>query len=99
MIQGNDTLVRTRIKNFDLRYEYYPAPGEIQRIGLYKDFYEPDRARCRKFRRRFPVGSVSECGSAYAYGLELEWRKKLEFVDGLSSGTSGKTSACTVTFR
>ncbi|MBK7910563.1 TonB-dependent receptor domain-containing protein [Candidatus Pollutiaquabacter sp.] len=85
-IQGNDTLVRTRIKNFDLRYEYYPAPGEILSASVfYKDFTNPIEPVVESSGAGSRRVSFWNAGSAYAYGLELEWRKKLEFVDGLLS--------------
>lgn len=81
-IVGNPDLKRTQITNFDLRYEIYPAAGEVLTLGVfYKHFKNPIE---------FRLGSQSSGESrqynyqnatnANTYGAELEIRKNLDFL-------------------
>ncbi len=80
LLNGNDTLNRTFIDNFDLRWEWYPTPSEIVSFSVfYKDFtdpiekvIEPSAANAELTFRNVP--------SATAYGIEIEARKSLRFI-------------------
>jgi outer membrane receptor protein involved in Fe transport len=76
---GNDTLVRTLIRNMDARYEWYPNPGEILALSVfYKDLQNPiERAIRPQVNKNMTVQNV-EAGRVY--GLELEVRKNLGFL-------------------
>jgi outer membrane receptor protein involved in Fe transport len=79
-LEGNPDLQRTRIDNVDLRWEWYPASGEVLSIGLFaKRFDKPiERVyRAAGASSRF-VGFVN-AESAENYGIELEARKSLAF--------------------
>jgi len=79
-LEGNPNLERTRIDNVDLRWEWYPASGEVFSIGLFaKRFDQPiERVyRASGSSNRF-VGFVN-AESAENYGVELEVRKSLSF--------------------
>jgi outer membrane receptor protein involved in Fe transport len=40
--KGNELLQSATAGNFDLRWEYYPSPGEVVSIGVfYKEFTDP----------------------------------------------------------
>lgn len=81
LIMGAD-LTSTKIKNTDLRYEWYPSAGEIFSIsGFYKSFDKPIEL----------VVGQEEGGKVYRYlyqnqkdavnyGLEIEFRKSLGFI-------------------
>jgi len=82
-IEGDPDLERTRIANADLRWEWYPASGEVVSAALFgKRFDKPIE---RVYR---PVGSGSRtvfylnADGADNYGVELELRKGLGFVSG-----------------
>lgn len=80
-LEGNPNLQRTRIDNVDLRWEWYPASGEVFSIGVFaKRFDQPiERVyRASGSSNRF-VGFVN-AESAENYGLELEARKGLGFL-------------------
>jgi|CXWL01.1.fsa_nt_gi TonB-dependent receptor len=87
-IQGNPSLKRTKISNFDLRYELYPRAGEVFTAGVfYKDFKDP-------IEQLFNVGTGGASTFNYqnpeqatAYGAEVELRKKLDFTKGLKNFT------------
>ena len=77
--RGNPDLTRTRVDNFDLRWEWFVRPGELVSVGgFYKDFTDPIE------RTIEPVASANEVityvnrSSATVYGLELEIRKRLD---------------------
>ena len=79
-VQGLPTIERTKITNLDLRYEIYPASGEVITVGaFYKYFDKPI-----EMVYNFGVGGSSTFNfanpnSANAYGVEFEIRKKLDF--------------------
>lgn len=79
-LEGNPDLQRTQIDNVDLRWEWYPASGEVLSIGLFaKRFDDPiERVyRAAGASSRF-VGFVN-AERAENYGVELEARKSLAF--------------------
>lgn len=78
-----DTLKVAEIQNFDLRYELYPAAGEMIQVGgFYKSFNNP-------IQRVLLPGAGSDsrgysfinADKAYCYGAELDLRKNLEWID------------------
>jgi hypothetical protein len=81
-IAGETNLKRTSIINGDIRYEYYPKPGELLSIGfLAKHFDNP-------IELRMDGGSngdrwlfnYTNADKAFLYGAEVEVRKGLDFV-------------------
>lgn len=86
---GNPDLERTRIQNFDVRWEWFPGVGELVALsGFYKRFSDPIEQ---------VIVPSSELGRSYAnaksarnYGAELEVRKGLGFLAaGLSKLSLG----------
>jgi outer membrane receptor for ferrienterochelin and colicin len=80
LINGNANLTRSRIDNIDLRYEVFPNAGEVFSASLF--FKNFDKTIENKF---YSVGSSSEIktinyNSATNAGVELELRKKLDFI-------------------
>jgi len=79
---GDNTLQRTKITNFDLRYEVYPRAGETVTAGVFfKHFDEP----VELLLNQSGAGSSStfnyvNASSAKSYGVEFEFRKKLDFI-------------------
>lgn len=81
-VQGNPELKRTKVTNADLRYEIYPQAGEVITVGaFYKYFknpieaiYNPSSGGASSFNYQNPAKAVS-------YGAELEFRKKLNFIN------------------
>lgn len=79
-IFGNDSLQVPTIQNFDLRWEYYPAKGEVITFGGFvKRFTNPIEATI--------VPGSSELNMKYrnaqfatSLGVELEVRKSLSFI-------------------
>ncbi len=76
---GNPELVTTNISNYDLRWEWFFAPGEIIAVSAYhKSFDNPITLQYRPSTNlelqyvNVPTGEVS--------GIELEFRKNLSFI-------------------
>ncbi len=78
-MQGNSKLQRSLIRNYDLRYETYPGDGEVFSVStFYKQFINPieivlDPAIGGGTRSM----TYQNIDKAQAYGLELEFRKRL----------------------
>ena len=68
------------IDNFDLRYEWYPTPGELIHVGaFYKNFTNPiENVVVLTTNLAYTFANAP---SAYAYGVELDLKKNLAFVD------------------
>lgn len=71
----------TKIKNTDIRYEWYPSPGEIISVsGFYKKFDQPIELVLIQ-NMRIDLYAFQNQKSATNYGLEAEFRKSLGFID------------------
>jgi hypothetical protein len=74
---GNPDLVRTLIRNFDLRWEWYPSPTETMSVGVFaKRFRDPIEPR---YQGRSGTNSLwfQNAASAVNYGVELELMRDL----------------------
>jgi TonB-dependent receptor len=83
-VNGDPKLKRTKILNGDVRYELYPRAGEVLSVGgFYKSFKDP----IEQFFNEDGGGSFSFVNptSAYSYGVEIEFRKKLDVVHALKN--------------
>ena len=77
IVSGNDKLVRSRNTNADLRYEWFPAAGEIvSASAFYKHFKDP----IEQTNQGNDVLSFANADNATVYGIEFELRKKLDFI-------------------
>lgn len=80
---GNPNLKRSENYNLDTRIEYYPSAGEaITLTGFYKQFKNPieqivNSSSNADLRRL----SFDNADKANTYGIELEFRKKLGFIE------------------
>jgi len=76
-IYGNPKLKRSLIQNYDLRYEYYPAAGEIISLSLfYKNFEAPIEQVYAPGQNNPEITFENAEKGAKNFGLELEVRKK-----------------------
>ncbi|OJW79616.1 MAG: hypothetical protein BGO69_12875 [Bacteroidetes bacterium 46-16] len=80
-VRGNPDLKRTKITNLDVRYELYPRAGELITFGA---FYKHFTNTIEQFYNETGVATSSytfgNAPSATGYGVELEVRKKLDFI-------------------
>ena len=88
-VAGNTGLERTKVSNFDLRYELYPRAGELFTIGVfYKYFKSPIEVY---FNASSGASSSTynfiNAKEANSFGAELEFRKKLDFSEAFKNFT------------
>ena len=78
-VEGNPLLVMTSIQNYDLRWEWFPRPGELVSASLfYKDL--KNAIERGDIKREGDVITFFNRDQATLYGLELEARKTLDFL-------------------
>lgn len=84
-VQGNPNLIRTKVTNADLRYELYPRAGEAFTAGVfYKYFNNPIEQILQQGGTIFTYRNQPK---AITYGIEAEFRKRLDAVDKLKNFT------------
>jgi hypothetical protein len=79
---GNDSLQRALIRNFDLRWEWYPSSGEVLSVGLFAKYFDEPIERVIVATTGLPSSSVENSDRARNLGIELEVRRSLGMVAG-----------------
>jgi TonB-dependent receptor len=80
-VNGNPGLKRTKVTNLDLRYEIYNKPGEVFSAGVfYKYFKDPIEQLFNEGSGGASTFNFQNAEKAYSVGVELELRKKLDFI-------------------
>lgn len=80
-VQGNSELKPAYIHNLDLRYEYYPSSAELVSLSLfYKHFSNPIEWTYTVNGGTNLTYSYANAHAAKNYGIELEFRKNLDFI-------------------
>lgn len=81
LVQGNPNLVRALIQNYDLRYEYFPNPGEVLSASIfYKSFDNAIEETIFPQQSELTRTFDNSDGKANNYGIEFEIRKNLGFI-------------------
>jgi len=79
-IKGNSSLQIAELQNFDFRYEFYPAGGQMISIGgFYKSIDHPIELSL-DVTQPFTTFTFTNEKSAKIFGLEFELKKKLDFI-------------------
>ncbi|MBC7904688.1 MAG: TonB-dependent receptor, partial [Gemmatimonadaceae bacterium] len=94
-VLGNPKLERTKVTNFDIRYELYPRAGEVITFGLfYKYFQKPiEVAFNQTGAGASSTFNYLNAEKANGFGAEFEFRKKLDFISGMKNfSVSGNLS-------
>ncbi len=79
-VQGKPDLKRTKITNFDIRYELYPRGGEVLTVGIfYKHFSDPIEQVFNEGSGGASTFTYQNPEKAKSYGSEIEFRRKLDF--------------------
>jgi outer membrane receptor protein involved in Fe transport len=87
-VMGLSSLQRTKISNLDLRYELYPATGEMFTAGIfYKHFNQPIELYFNQSGVASNTFNYLNIDEATSFGAELEFRKRLNFLDLLKNFT------------
>jgi len=80
-VAGNPNLKRSLIRNFDLRWEMFPNPGEVISVSLfYKSFKDAIEESVIGTSSNYKRTFANANGLATNYGAELEVRKNLGFI-------------------
>ncbi len=99
-ITGNPKLERSLIQNYDLRYEFYPAAGEILSLSLfYKNFEKPIEQVYSPGQNNPEISFENAVNGAKNYGLEIEARKNLGFITKYLNNFSVNTNLSIVDSR
>lgn len=98
-VTGNPSLKRAQILNADLRYELYPSASETFTFSaFYKNFNNPIEQRVNSNSTPVVRGiNYLNANSANSLGLELDIRKKLDFL-GENSWLSNLTAFANATY-
>ncbi len=75
--RGNETLVRTLIQNFDLKWEAFPNAGEVLSLGVFAKRFDKPIERIDISTGGQPFVSFFNAQSASNVGVEFELRKEL----------------------
>ncbi len=87
-VKGNENLKRTKVTNLDLRYEIYPRAGELITVGgFFKHFSNPIEPFLFQSGPATFTVNYNNAPDAVAYGIEFDFRKKMDFVDLLKNFT------------
>lgn len=78
LLFGNPDLARATIDNVDLRWEWYPRPGESLSAGLFgKRFVDPIESVIAVSAVSGSVGTFENAASASNLGAEIDLRRRL----------------------
>lgn len=81
-IRGERHLQIAKLNNLDIRYEFYPDGGQLISIGgFYKHITDPIELSL-DVTQPFTTFTYQNEMSADIYGVELELKKKLDFIGG-----------------
>ncbi|HNN71541.1 MAG TPA: TonB-dependent receptor [Ferruginibacter sp.] len=87
-VQGNPLLKRTKVTNLDFRYEIYPRAGEVINAGIfYKHFNNPIEQLFNGLGGGASTLNYANAKKANSFGVEVETRKKLDFIPGMKNFT------------
>jgi len=95
-VTGNQNLKTAHINNLDLRYELYPSAGQIFSVSaFYKDFQNPIETGIYDVNST-PDYNFFNAQKAVNYGVELELRKKLDFISSSLANTTFYTNVAII---
>ncbi len=77
---GNPDLQRALIQNYDLRWEWYPRPGEVLSLAVFAKRFDDPIERVFVVQTGALANSFVNAEKAENYGVELEVRKNLDFL-------------------
>lgn len=83
LLDGNPNLKMSHIDNYDIRWEWFPRPGEVIAVsGFYKALEAPIE-KVNKSATGDIITFENRPGISRLYGVELEVRKAFDFIDPL----------------
>jgi TonB-dependent receptor len=85
LTRGNANLRRARVKNLDARWEWYPRGGELVSVGVFGKFFDDPIERAIEPLSGQQRITFINADRARNYGVELELRKRLDFLGSAGS--------------
>ncbi|MCK5066488.1 MAG: TonB-dependent receptor [Bacteroidales bacterium] len=86
---GNPKLAKTTVDNVDFRWDWFARPGEILSVSaFYKYFTNPIELRDKE-QAANPEIHYENIDNSTLYGLEFEFRKRLDMVEALRNFSLG----------
>ncbi len=79
-VVGNPDLERTLIRNADVRWEWYPNPGETVSLALFAKQFDAPIERVYRATSGTSIVTYVNAEEAENFGVELELRKRLGFI-------------------
>ena len=81
VVQGNPDLKRALIQNYDLRYEFFPNSGEVISFSVFYKSFDNAIEETLLLTSSEPAKTFQNAqGTAINYGIEVEFRKSLNFL-------------------
>lgn len=96
VVQGNPELRRSRIRNLDARWEWYPAADEVVSVGVFAKRFDAPIERIYLPTSGTRLVSFTNAASALNYGVELELRKSLGMLGGFGRSLTALANATLV---
>lgn len=94
---GNPGLTRTSIDNFDVRFEYFPGGSEVIALSAYYKKFKDPIARAQLAAANVTVFQPQNVEDGELFGLELELRKRLDFLSEKLSNFTFVSNASFIT--
>ena len=79
-VVGNPALERAVLRNYDLRWEWFPTDTEIVSASLFAKTFDSPIEQVKLPTGGSPLTSFDNADSALLYGFEVEGRKNLGFL-------------------
>lgn len=80
LLDGNPDLLMTAIRNYDLRWEWFPRPGELLSVSLFYKELELPIERLQATQAGDIITYINR-PEGKVFGVEMEARKTLDFID------------------
>jgi hypothetical protein len=79
-VVGNPDLERALLRNYDLRWEWFPSRTEVVSASLFAKTFDQPIEQVKLPTGGAPLTSFANADSAMLYGFEVEGRKELDFL-------------------
>ena len=80
VVRGNAALARTLIQNADVRWEWYPNPGEALSAAVFAKRFDDPIERIYRLTSGTRSTTFENADGAFNYGVEIDARKGLGFL-------------------
>jgi len=92
LVEGNSDLKRTKIHNYDVRYEFYPTPAQIVSGSVFYKQFENPIEKTLEAALNVRNMKYQNVASAFSYGIEIDYKLnfgqlfavKNSFLEGLN---------------